>query len=152
MPILIRLPVGAAYALRVPIRRSIVDYALRRRALLGDLRAGRVAAAEVCDAHPYLQRAAQYHGDPTDVSCPICRREQLTSVHYVFGEQLRHISGQAKTTREIELLAASHSGFSVYAVEVCRSCGWNHLTTSYVMAADPPDADSRSDRRRRSAR
>jgi hypothetical protein len=25
----------------------------------------------------------------------------------------------------------------VYEVEVCRSCGWNHLDASYVMGAVP---------------
>jgi Family of unknown function (DUF5318) len=143
---------GPAYARRVPIRRSIVDYALQRRALLADLRSGRVGGYEVCDAHPYLQRAAKYHGDETETTCPICRREQLTEVHYVYGDELRHISGQAKSARELDLLAEAHTGFSVYVVEVCRSCGWNPLTLSFVVADDEDRTAVSAGRRRRSAR
>src|SRR3954471_2416526 len=53
--------------------RSVVDYALVRRAALADLAAGRVARREVCDAQPYLLRAARYHGQPTQEPCPVCR-------------------------------------------------------------------------------
>ena len=133
-------------------RHSIVDYALQRRALLARVRAGHAGTFDVCDAHPYLQRAAQYHGEPTEATCPICRKEQLTLVHYVYGDDLRHISGQAKKPVEIERLAAAHREFTVYAVEVCRSCGWNFLTRSYVLGDVPkPDAAPRPARRRRAA-
>ncbi|MGI8695367.1 MAG: DUF5318 family protein [Mycobacteriales bacterium] len=110
--------------------RSIVDYALQRRAVLADLRGGRVGAAEVCDAHPYLLRAAKYHGETSTTDCPICRRERLTHVRYVYGDQLGRVSGQAKTALETRRLAATGREFTVYVVEVCRSCGWNHLVTS----------------------
>ena len=32
---------------------------------------------------------------------------------------------------------AMQEEFTVYAVEVCRSCGWNHLDASYVLGAEP---------------
>ena len=88
---------SVAYIGAVPGRRSVVDYALQRRALLAEVHAGRTGLFEVCDASPYLSRAARYHGEPTDSPCPICRRERLTLVSYVYGDGLGPVSGQAKT-------------------------------------------------------
>ena len=50
-----------------------MDYSLQRRAVLADVYAGRTGLFEVCDASPYLSRAAKYHGEVTDVACPVCR-------------------------------------------------------------------------------
>ncbi len=116
-------------------QRSVIDYALARRAALADLRAGRVSLLDVCDAHPYLLRAAKYHGEPTDTACPVCRREKLTHVTYVYGDQLKERSGSVRATAELPSLALEYSEFTVYVVEVCRACSWNHLATSYVLGA-----------------
>jgi hypothetical protein len=114
----------------------VVDYALQRRSVLADLYANRISTADVCDAHPYLQRAARYHGEPTELSCPVCRKERLTNVHYVYGDELRASSGQAKSVAELHKMGMDHREFKVYVVEVCRSCGWNHLALSYVLGRD----------------
>ena len=58
-------------------QRQVVDYALQRRALLAEVYAGRVGR-EVCDASPYLLRAAKFHGEPSERTCPVCRKEPLT--------------------------------------------------------------------------
>ncbi len=118
---------------RVRTQRQVVDYALRRRALLAAVHSGAVAVAEVCDAGPYLLRAARFHGEPTEQICPVCRKERLTLVSWVFGEALRHAAGTARGPDELERLAALHTDFSVHVVEVCRSCRWNHLVLSYVL-------------------
>ncbi len=127
----------------------MVDYALRRRSLLASVHAGRTAVAEVCDADPYLLRAAKFHGRSTEVICPICRKEQLTQVSWVYGERLGPASGSARTPEELARLAASREEFSVHVVEVCRSCNWNHLVQSYVLGIAPPP---RRTRRRESGR
>lgn len=113
-------------------RRAVVDYALQRRAALADLFAGRATMRDACDAHPYLQRAAKFHGQPSEATCPVCRREQLRAVHYVYGDSLKAVSGQAKTADELDDMATAYDEFTVYVVEVCRGCGWNHLTSSFV--------------------
>jgi Family of unknown function (DUF5318) len=113
--------------------RSVIDYALARRATLADLFAGRVSAVEVCDAHPYLLRAAKYHGRSTDRPCPVCRRERLTDVTYVYGDELREASGRARAVRDLAALSDRHAELNVYVVEVCRGCSWNHLMTSFVV-------------------
>lgn len=131
-------------------RRSVVDYALQRRALLADVYSGRTGVFEVCDAHPDLQRAAHYHGQPSPTACPVCRKEKLTHVHYVYGDELGHVSGQAKKHAELEDMAARYAEFAVYQVEVCRTCGWNYLATSFVLGQGDPQEGT--PRRRRAAR
>jgi hypothetical protein len=76
-------------------RRSVVDYGLARRATLASVRSGRTTIADVCDAHPYLLRAAKFHGEPTEDRCPICRKAKLTHVTYVYGDEL----GQYESSR-----------------------------------------------------
>src|SRR3954447_3410805 len=128
---------AVAYIDAVHGRRSVVDYSLQRRAVLADVYAGRTGLFEVCDASPSLSRAAKYHGEATDASCPVCRKDRLTLVNYVYGENLGHVAGQAKTEVELARMDAMQDEFSVYTVEVCRSCGWNHLDCSYVLGAEP---------------
>lgn len=138
-----------AYPDPVRTQRQVVDYALQRRALLAGVHSGRVGVVEVCDASPYLLRAARFHGEPTDRTCPVCRKERLTQVSWIFGDALKHAAGSARTPEEIEQIANSSADFSVYVVEVCRTCSWNHLVLSYVMGSgDAPDTTRRrSDRR-----
>jgi uncharacterized protein DUF5318 len=126
-----------------------VDYSLQRRAVLADVYSGRTGLFEVCDASPYLSRAAKYHGEATDSACPVCRKERLTRVNYVYGEHLGPTAGQAKTEAELARMDSMQEEFSVYAVEVCRGCGWNHLDCSYVLGAEP--APGRQPRKRRRA-
>ena len=76
--------------------RSVVDYALARRATLESVLLGQTTIADVCDAHPYLLRAAKFHGEPTDRPCPICRRARLTHVTYVYGDELGQYEGRVK--------------------------------------------------------
>jgi Family of unknown function (DUF5318) len=137
----------------VRTQRQVVDYALQRRALLADVHSGRVALAEVCDAGPYLLQAARFHGEVTAQMCPVCRKERLTLVSWVFGEALRHAAGTARRPDELEQLESRHGDFSVHVVEVCRSCRWNHLALSYVLGTDgDPDADTGATRRARDRR
>ena len=123
----------------VRLQRQVVDYALQRRSLLASVYAGRVGASEVCDANPYLLRAAKFHGKPSQIKCPICRKEQLTLVSWVFGDHLGPVSGSARTAEELVMMAVRYQDFSVHVVEVCRTCSWNHLVRSYVLGtAQPP--------------
>jgi hypothetical protein len=46
---------------------------------------------------------------------------------------------------------AAQEEFSVYAVEVCRGCGWNHLECSYVLGVEPTGDRQPRRRRRRAA-
>src|SRR5690349_5501272 len=120
-------------------QRLHVDYALQRRATLHSLTAGgSLTLADVCDADTYLLKAAKFHGEATEIPCPICRKETLTHLSYVFGDELGQYSGRIKATRELEPMAREHGEFTVYVVEVCRRCEWNHLTRSYVLGDGVP--------------
>ena len=141
-----RRPRGRRTLVTVRLQRQVVDYALRRRSLLAEVYSGRTGVSEVCDANPYLLRAAKFHGKPSSVMCPICRKEQLTLVSWVFGDHLGAVSGSARTAEELVLLATRYDEFSVHVVEVCRTCSWNHLVKSYVLGAVPPPKGSRGTR------
>lgn len=120
----------------------MIDYSLARRATLTELARTGLDTADACDAHPYLLRAAKFHGERTEGYCPVCRRERLTHVTYVYGDELGQYSGRIKTTTELEAMAREHGEFRVYVVEVCQGCSWNHLTMSYLLgdgvARKPP--------------
>jgi len=77
--------------------------------------------------------AARFHGDPTDERCPICRRENLTHVNYIYGDELKTSAGQARSRAELPMLESTWREFQVYVVEVCRGCGWNHLVEQFVL-------------------
>lgn len=132
-------------------RRSVVDYGLVRRATLRSLRTGHATTADVCDAHPDLLRAARHHGEPGGDTCPVCRKGRLTDVTYVYGDELGEHAGRVKVTRQLPAMAREYGEFRVYVVEVCQSCGWNHLTLSYVLGAGepPPPRGHRGNGRRR---
>jgi hypothetical protein len=121
-------------------RRCVVDYALARRATLASVLAGHTTVADVCDAHPYLLRAAKFHGEATDTGCPICRRSRLTHVTYVYGDELGRYEGRVKQAPELAEMATEYGEFRAYVVEVCQSCGWNHLASSYVLGTGEPRA------------
>ena len=117
-------------------RRRVVDYSLQKRALLRGVYSGRVDVYEVCDASPYLKNAARFHGEPTDVRCPICRRENLTHVHYIYGDELKQAAGQARRLAELPVLAMTLREFQVFVVEVCQGCSWNHLVERFLLGRD----------------
>ncbi|GAA2511880.1 DUF5318 family protein [Pilimelia columellifera] len=114
-------------------QRPVVDYSLTKRAVLRDFQRGLVAMGEICDSSPYLRNAARFHGEQTELRCPVCRRENLTYVRFAYGEALRQSAGQARRPDELSLLAATVDEFQVYLVEVCRGCGWNHLIEQYLL-------------------
>jgi hypothetical protein len=117
-------------------QRQVVDYSLQKRALLREVYSGRVGTYEVCDASPYLLSAARFHGDATDTRCPVCRRENLTHVHYIYGDELKQSAGQARSRVELPVLAMSVREIQVYVVEVCRGCAWNHLVEQFLIGRD----------------
>lgn len=117
-------------------QRQVVDYSLQKRALLREVLSGRLGTYEVCDASPYLKNAARFHGEPTERRCPICRRENVTLVHYIYGDELKQSAGQARTRTELPVLAMTFREFQVYVVEVCRACDWNHLVEQFLLGRD----------------
>jgi Family of unknown function (DUF5318) len=118
--------------------RSFVSYSLQRRATLLALRRGGTSQSEVCDAHPYLLRAARFHGEPTRRDCPVCGRVPLTLLRYVYSDELGQYSGRLRTAREVVSMSRDYGRLSVYVVEVCTECGWNHLVASFEVGDGVP--------------
>lgn len=111
-----------------------IDYRLARKALLRELRRGRLGRVDVCDAHPELLRAANYVGEHSNLTCPICEKSKLRLVSYVYGDDLRRANGRCITSREeLAKLGASVEEMTCYVIEVCVDCSWNHLVRSYAL-------------------
>lgn len=118
--------------------RSIVDHGLERRAALVRLFGGGGLSADLCDADPYLLRAAKHHGEQSSGPCPACRAAGLVTVTYVFGDELGPYSGRIRRADELPAMSLKFGAFSVYVVEVCQRCHWNFLLTTYVLGDGVP--------------
>lgn len=107
---------------------------------------------DVCDATPYLLQAAKFHGEASQTPCPLCR-EALVNTHWIFGDELGPASGSARSSAELERLIELFTAFTVYVVEVCPSCHWNHLVQSYVLGsgAVPDEGHGGKNRKRKTA-
>ncbi len=123
--------------------RSVVSFALARRAALESLRRGGALTSDHCDADPILLRAAKHHGEPTDRTCPVCRRHPLVEVTWVYGAQLGALSGSARARAQLATMAHEHGRFRVYVVEVCRDCAWNHLVVAFTLGDGVPRQPAR---------
>jgi len=112
-----------------------VDYRLQRRRTLRDVRAGIVARNEVCDAHPELLRVARSGAPDLGGLCPVCEDNRVVKVAYVFGPRLPAGGKLALNQMELDRIAERSGQFASYEIEVCGSCGWNHLLRRTVLAA-----------------
>ena len=111
---------------------NVIDYTLAKRALLRDARAGLQSVTDLCDAHPELMRAANHVGEPTRTDCPVCGKEKLVLLAYVYGDRLKQDNGRVWSIDTGLRMAATHPGSCCYVVEVCRNCCWNHLREAFT--------------------
>ncbi len=79
------------------IPREVINYALQRRSSVQAWKTGRVLKTDLCDADPYLKKAAQFHGVTTSRICPVCEIVNLLEISYVFGKELGPFSGRIKS-------------------------------------------------------
>jgi hypothetical protein len=108
-----------------------VDYTLRKRSILRDFRVGRLSRYDVCDAHPEMQRIAKNVGEKTRSDCPVCGRQKLRLLNFVFGETLGNDNGRVFPSKAIfNGLREKYGTFTCYIVEVCIDCNWNQLIRS----------------------
>src|SRR5436309_3309675 len=111
---------------------NVIDYTLAKRALLRDAQAGLQSVNELCDAHPELMRAAKYVGEPTRSDCPVCKKDKLVLLAYVYGDRLKQENGRVWSIDTGMRMAAADPDTCCYVVEVCRSCQWNHLREAFT--------------------
>ena len=128
----LRRPRRANHRLRTARKDlGVVDYTLAKRALLRNARSGLLSRLELCDAHPELMRAARYLGADATRPCPVCDKDDLRLLAYVYGDSLKTNNGRAWEVREGLTLAAEHQAVC-YIVAVCTSCAWNHLSEAFT--------------------
>lgn len=104
-----------------------VDHRLARRALISQVKKGRISRESVCDAHPELIRAARHIGEETTTACPICEQANVALVTYVFGRGLPASGKVVAERRDIVKLQRTGHDYAAYVVEACTKCHWHHL-------------------------
>jgi hypothetical protein len=107
-----------------------IDYRLAREATLQAWRGGDLATEQVCDAQRELRRNAEFCGIDTGSPCPVCEKEDLVEVTYVFGPRLPRHGRCVTSDKEMARINARKTVSQGYVVEVCTGCGWNHLARS----------------------
>ncbi|MBI4260394.1 MAG: DUF5318 family protein [Actinobacteria bacterium] len=110
----------------------MVDYTLAKRALLREFHGGLMSRFELCDAHPELLRAARHVGEPSKRDCPVCRKERLRLLAYVYADGLKADNGRVWQLEEGLAITARLRGAACYVVEVCLGCNWNHLSEAFT--------------------
>jgi len=118
--------------------RAVLEFALERKAVLNALQAGEPLLDDPFDAHEYLFKAADFHGEPTERSCPVCESQKLVELRYVYSKELGPYSGRIKSGREIDEMAYRFGQLKVFTVEVCTACRWNYLIRSYQVGDGVP--------------
>ena len=109
-----------------------VDYTLAKRALLREFSTGLLSRLDICDAHPELLRAAKHVGAPASRACPVCKREDLRLLAYVYADDLNRDNGRGWELGQALSVAAAHRGGACYVVEVCTYCSWTHLSQAFT--------------------
>lgn len=110
-----------------------VDHRLARRHVVNEVKRGRLAPADVCDAHPELLRAARGVGQASEIVCPICEDATVRYVTYAFGPGLPAHGRLIETEKELARLDRRTAELRGYTVEACPACGWNHLQRSFAL-------------------
>lgn len=80
-------------------------------------------------------RAARNVGDPTTVRCPVCVRDDVVLVTYVFGPRLPAFGRCVTSRAELKKITERPGEFTGYVVEVCPSCSWNHLARTFLLGS-----------------
>jgi hypothetical protein len=116
------------------VRTGRIDYRMQRRAALREVREGLRSPADACDAHPDLVRAGLHIGTPGDAACPLCKRDEVREVTYVFDRKdPRNRGGRAVPRESLARQHERYGDLTVYTVEVCLGCHWHHLLESFLL-------------------
>ena len=126
--------------------RHVVDHALARREAILEIRRTAGFNFDGADTDPYLLRAAKYYGQITERLCPICTKTELNELTYVYSVELGHASGKIVKPTDLPRMATQYGFLSIYTIEVCQGCGWNHALVSYVLGDGKPRKAARKPR------
>jgi hypothetical protein len=112
-----------------------IEYRLARDSAVRNFRRGRLSKHDVCDAQTELLRIAKNLGQPTETACPICEDALLVNVSFAFGPRLPPGGRVVASQNELRTLARASDDVTFYVVEVCTTCGWNHLLRNFSAQA-----------------
>ena len=104
-----------------------INFRLARERTIMAYKSGEATRSEVCDAQRELMRNARECGTAVETPCPICTEQHLVEVLYIFGPRLPASGRCIVTQADLDRIRRSVGDFTAYDVEVCTSCGWNHL-------------------------
>ena len=110
-----------------------ISYLLERNRVLRQYERGELSRSDICDAHSELIRAARHYSEKTSDPCPICEKESLRIVSYVFGPRLPSHGRCVNSAGDLDRIRRRKGTFTCYMVEVCAQCSWNHLLRSYTL-------------------
>ena len=113
-----------------------IDHSLQKKQLLQRWRAGEISRKSICDADARLVAAARFHGRKPQYTCPVCRKDDLHLVFWIFGENLGRRSGSACGEKELSAIVSEYGSCTVKEVEVCPDCKWSFLTRTLQAARD----------------
>jgi hypothetical protein len=106
---------------------AIIEYRVQRNALVRQVHEGQKMVEDLCDAHFNLIRAAKGVGRLMGELCPVCSKEELRQVVYVFGDKLSASGVCPISKADLRRLERRELPVTCYAVEVCVGCKFNHL-------------------------
>ena len=110
-----------------------VSYLLERNRVLRKYERGELTRNDICDAHPELIRASHHYSERIPGLCPVCDKEAVRLVSYVFGPRLPSHGRCVNSAGDIDRIRKRKGTFTCYTVEVCSQCYWNHLQRSYTL-------------------
>ena len=104
-----------------------INFRLARERTIMAYKSGEATRSEVCDAQRELMRNARECGMPVDRPCPICGKNSMVELLYVFGPRLPASGRCIVTNLDMDRIRSYSGEFTGYDVEVCTACKWNHL-------------------------
>lgn len=110
-----------------------VNFQWQRLHALAQYNSGVLKREDICDAEFLLCASASFHGELLSTPCPVCEASSLYRVPWVYGEALGRASGSARSLSEAEQLVDVNRAFTLHSVEVCTTCRWNHLLSSWTV-------------------
>jgi len=114
-----------------PNASATVSYRLAKQRVVDAVERGTKTQHEVCDAQPELRRVAHNHAVSIAEDCPICDGDDLVAVTFAFGKGLPKGGRCVANRAELDKLRRRGKPSTVYLIEVCRQCWWNHMRESF---------------------
>lgn len=128
-----------------------VGHDVERARVLREIRLSRRRSHVYFDADLRLINSAEVLGFPAERCCPVCGKDSLRIIRWIYGVELGEKSGTARSVGEIRLVIDDFvrrfvdfpqdfsqgvsREMSIHTVEVCSLCKWNYLLREDTLRA-----------------